>query len=219
MNPSLSPLMIADSAPLAAVAASLIRLRQKQTLTNLIVTSCNAGEGKTTVALQIARAAVLESELRVLLIDGNPANPRLADLLSCDPVPGFADFLDGRVAEDVIIRATTVKGLDLMPFGSPGPGRASRYDPGRLRSKLPWLSGTESAGYDLIVLDGPSSFGEFDLTASASLFDGVVLVIECERTRWEVVRNYQDRLRDGNANLLGAVMNKRRYYIPKGLYV
>jgi Mrp family chromosome partitioning ATPase len=216
----LTPLDIAECAPLPSVAATLVRLRHKQSLQSLVVTSCNQGEGKTTVALQLARAAAIEAELSVLLIDANPAHPELAELFGYRPTPGFVDVLDGQARADEVVCATAIKGLDLVPFGGMHPGRGSRYEPEHLRSKLAEIRADGGpAGYDLLILDGPSSFGELDLTLSAAVFDGVVLVIECERTRWEVVKNYQDRLREGNANLLGAVMNKRRYYIPKSLYV
>ncbi len=219
MTRSLTPRDIAESAPLSSVATTLIRLRQKQSLSSLVVTSCNRGEGKTTVALQLARAAAIEAELSVLLIDAHPAHPELAELFGYRPTPGFADVLDGQATADEVVCATAIKGLDLVPFGGLHPGRVSRYEPEHLRTKLAELRTAGGAGYDLLILDGPSSFGELDLTLSAAFLDGVVLVIECERTRWEVVRNYQDRLREGNANLLGAVMNKRKYYIPKSIYV
>lgn len=218
MKKTLSPLAIADIADLAPVAASLIYLQQKQRLSSLVVTSCNAGEGKTTVAIQFARAAVYEVGWRVLLIDLNPAHPHIAELFDCEPMPGLSDYLDGQAGMDSIIRTTTIKNLDLLPFGGSQAGRASRYEPGHLRTKLSTLRAADGSSYDLIIADGPSSFRDPDLIMTASLFDGVVLVIECERTRWEVVRNYQDRLLDSKAQLLGAVMNRRRYYIPKALY-
>jgi Mrp family chromosome partitioning ATPase len=219
MKLALDPLAIADRAKLAPVAASLIHLQQNQQLTSLVVTSCNAGEGKTTVAIQIARAAVLEVGLRVLLIDFNPAHPQLADLFGCNPLPGLSDYLDGQVEAESIIRPTSMKNFDLLPFGSRRTGRASRYDPTHLQAKLTALRPVDGTGYDLVVADGPSSFSEPDLVVSARLFDGVVMVIECERTRWEVFKNYQDLLLGSQAQLLGAVMNRRRYYIPKALYV
>lgn len=188
-------------------------------MTSIVVTSCNRGEGKTTIAIQMARAAVIEAELRVLLIDCSPVNPELADLFRCNPSPGFSDLLDGNADAASIIRPTEINGLDLVSFGKARPSRISRYDLSHMRSKLDTLLTPEGTKYDLTIVDGPSSFQEPDLTLNSALFDGVVLVIECERTRWEVVQNYQSRLRDGNAQLIGAVLNKRRYYIPKGFYV
>jgi Mrp family chromosome partitioning ATPase len=167
----------------------------------------------------MALAAAIEAELRVLLIDCSPANAELADLFRCNPSPGLSDLLDGNSDSTSIIRPTGTKGLDLISFGTARPSRISRYDLSHMRNKLDTLVTPDGTRYDLTIVDGPSSFQEPDLALNAVLFDGVVLVIECERTRWEVVQNYQNRLRDGNAQLIGAVLNKRRYYIPKGFYV
>ena len=52
----------------------------------------------------------------------------------------------------------------------------------------------------------------------AALLDGVVMVLSCEETRWEVAQNMKSRLEASGANILGVIMNKRRYYIPRLLY-
>jgi Mrp family chromosome partitioning ATPase len=48
--------------------------------------------------------------------------------------------------------------------------------------------------------------------------DGVVLVIEAERVRTPVIERAVDTLQDCGANVLGAVLNKRRFPIPRFLY-
>lgn len=220
MTSKRTPLAIAQSAQLLpSIASTLIRLRRMQTLRSLVVTSCNAGEGKTTIALALANAAVLEGNLSVLLVDCNPANPQLAALLGCESAPGFADYLDEQADAGAIIRTTDNAGLDVVPFGGNQPGRVSRYEPGHLRDKLKGLRRADGNDYSLVVVDGPSGFGEPDLAMSAGVFDGVILGIECGRTRWEVVRHYEARLRESNANLLGVVLNKRKYVIPRRFYV
>ena len=52
----------------------------------------------------------------------------------------------------------------------------------------------------------------------ARLCDGVGLVVEAERSRLEVVQRTKELLVKSNANVLGVVVNKRRFYIPRWLY-
>lgn len=219
MKPQFSPCDIADCMQLRTVATTLIKLRQNQTLNTLITTSCSPGEGKTSVAIQLAKAAALEARLRILLIDFNPNNPVLASLFDVPSTPGFSDYLSGNATVEEIIKLISPEGPDIVPYGSNPGGLTSRYEPLQLKEKLLALHSIDGRHYDLLVLDGPSSFYEPDLTLLGSIFDGIVLIIECERTRWEVVRHYQNTLREGNARLIGAVLNKRKYYIPKSLYV
>lgn len=219
MKTQISPLDVADCIQLGIVATNLIKLRQNQTLNTLITTSCSPGEGKTSVAIQLAYAAAMEARLRVLMIDFNPINPVLASLFDFPSTPGFSDYLSGNATAEEIIKPISPEGPDILPYGNILEGLSSRYDPLQLKEKIAALRSVNGKNYDLLVLDGPSSFHEPNLTLLGSVFDGIVLIIECERTRWEVVRHYQNTLREGNARLIGTVLNKRKYYIPKSLYV
>jgi Mrp family chromosome partitioning ATPase len=48
--------------------------------------------------------------------------------------------------------------------------------------------------------------------------DGVVLVVQAEKTRWQVAEQAKRILEESGARLLGAVINRRRYHIPQALY-
>ena len=48
--------------------------------------------------------------------------------------------------------------------------------------------------------------------------DGVVLVVEAERTRKEQIRKAMDTIATAKGNLLGCVLNKRRYSVPNWIY-
>lgn len=71
---------------------------------------------------------------------------------------------------------------------------------------------------DLIILDTPSVLVSPLALALAPTADGIILVIEAERTRAAVAEAARDTLRAGGANLLGVVLNKRRYHVPKAIY-
>jgi protein-tyrosine kinase len=48
--------------------------------------------------------------------------------------------------------------------------------------------------------------------------DGLLLVLESEKVRWEVAQSRSSALADMGANLLGVVMNKRPDHVPRWLY-
>jgi protein-tyrosine kinase len=72
--------------------------------------------------------------------------------------------------------------------------------------------------YDHILVDCPSMQVSGDAALFASSVDGVVLVIEAEKTRKEQVRNALNIFETADANVLGCVFNKRRYPIPDWVY-
>jgi Mrp family chromosome partitioning ATPase len=48
--------------------------------------------------------------------------------------------------------------------------------------------------------------------------DGIVLVVEAERTRTPLVRATQKTIKGHGGTVLGVVLNKRRSHVPKFLY-
>ena len=72
--------------------------------------------------------------------------------------------------------------------------------------------------YDYILVDCPSIKESGDAVYFASAVDGVVLVVSAENTRKEQVRNALNTIEMAEANVLGCVLNKRRYPIPNWIY-
>ena len=72
--------------------------------------------------------------------------------------------------------------------------------------------------YSFVVLDTSAVWDENHAVRMARVADGVIMVVEAESTRWEVVQRAKKRLADGGAHLIGGILNKRRYYVPPWLY-
>lgn len=72
--------------------------------------------------------------------------------------------------------------------------------------------------YDFVIIDAAAATASTNGFALARHVDGIILVVEAEYTRWPVVQNFIDRLVGSGGNILGVVLNKRRYYIPSFLY-
>ncbi|MCA1945718.1 MAG: CpsD/CapB family tyrosine-protein kinase [Desulfovibrio sp.] len=181
---------------------------------SLFVTSSFKGEGKTTAALSLAYGLTVNGSSTVLMMDGNSGTPLLHQLFQVENAPGFTEFLQGGVQLADLIRGTDIRNLALMPFGSGGLDLASILKGNLLQERLAQLQ----EHFDYIIMDGCSVMSCSEVNVLAGQFDGVVLVVECEKTKWEVVQGVVERLRLVNGNVLGVVLNKRRYYIPASLY-
>jgi protein-tyrosine kinase len=72
--------------------------------------------------------------------------------------------------------------------------------------------------FDLVFIDSPPAAKSPDGVALAGRADGVILVVEADRTRWPVAEKLRDEIVKNGGNILGVVLNKRRYYIPEFLY-
>ena len=72
--------------------------------------------------------------------------------------------------------------------------------------------------FDMVVLDLPASSDSRLGLLCAAQCDGVVVVLEAEKTRAPVAENLIASLRSVGANLLGTVLNRRRFYLPQRIY-
>lgn len=72
--------------------------------------------------------------------------------------------------------------------------------------------------FDLVVLDMPSTDVSRAAFNVAPVADGVVVVVEAERARAPVVTDLIEKLRAVRGNVMGTVLNKRRYHLPQLLY-
>ncbi len=50
------------------------------------------------------------------------------------------------------------------------------------------------------------------------MVDGVIIVVEAEKTRWQVALSLKEKIINNGGNILGLVFNKRQYYIPQFIY-
>jgi len=72
--------------------------------------------------------------------------------------------------------------------------------------------------YRYILLDSPPVIPFIDSTIITGMTDGVVFVIESNRTRSQVLQNAIERLKSGGGEILGLILNKREFHIPKWIY-
>jgi len=72
--------------------------------------------------------------------------------------------------------------------------------------------------FDYVLLDCPSLRTAGDVFSLAPLVDGVVLVIEANRTKKEHIQNVTRRIEAARGRLLGHVLNRRVYVVPEWLY-
>ena len=72
--------------------------------------------------------------------------------------------------------------------------------------------------FDVVVIDSPPLSESSCAARLSSVSDGVVLIVEAGKTRWQVIKSQMQEIRANNGTVLGAVLNNRRYYIPEFIY-
>lgn len=214
LNEAHRQILMQNLGAFAGIQGGLLSAAEHRDVRTILITSCNRGEGKTVAASGMAYTLAGPANADVLLMDGNLSAPALHTLFAVAPEPGLSDYLATDIALDEAVCPTSLPHLLLMPCGR---AAASLFDLTRSDTLTKRLASLKSK-FDYVICDGSSVFGSSDASLIAGFFDGVVLVVECERTRWEVVRDAKERLTKAGGRILGVALNKRRYYIPKALY-
>ena len=181
-------------------------------VTTLGITSCYPGEGVSTVAIELSVAAAATG-MRVLLVDLNWKRPAIHQAFAVERGPGLSEALANEGREHPAIQASHISNLSLLTIG---------YYVGdfNLVISLEKMSRLIRSlhEYELIVFDLCESAEAGPSLSLSSLLEGVLLVVEAERVRWEVALRVKELLIRSGANLLGVVLNKRCQRIPNWLY-
>jgi capsular exopolysaccharide synthesis family protein len=186
----------------------------QQTNPVLAVTSCHTGEGVSSVAASVAISLANRTEGRILLVDANLKQPSIHKIFGVNRLPGLIDILSNGRLNAFAIKPSSIKNLDLLTSGN-----------GELNLGLPFdaqpfadLLSLWRREYSFVIFDTPPLE---EVTAGmrlTQLADGVILVVEADRTRWEVAQQAKEMLTKSQVNILGVVLNKRQFPIPKWLY-
>jgi len=182
---------------------------------SIAVTASYEGEGSSTVAANLAISLAKNSREKVLLIDADLGNPCMGDIFcTLGEGKGLSDLLAGHVDYVEPVQAPGHSRLMLLPAGSVPDEDAGSVDPKLMETVL--AKYRDEFGY--IVIDCPAVWRSNVPTRIATVVEGVILVVEAERVRVQIVERTKERLEEVNARILGVVLNKRRFYIPSWLY-
>jgi len=180
----------------------------------LAIIGCYRGEGVSTVAANISAMLAQGKGSRVLLVDTNIRCPSAHQIFKTKLEPGLANIPTADHDYEDIIISERFKNLHILAAGilNGSPPRILRP------AQFTKLINSMKKGYRHIVFDLPAMKEVRSSARLASLCDGVVLVVEAERLRWEVLCDAKALLTKWNANIIGVVLNKRRFPIPEWLY-
>ncbi|MBF0517529.1 MAG: CpsD/CapB family tyrosine-protein kinase [Nitrospirae bacterium] len=193
---------------------NLLSIAAAKNAKTIMVTSAMNGEGKTTTALSLAYTLAVNAKDNVYLADGSWNAPKMDKIFNMGEAAGISDYFQGLIGLDSIVRQTQIDNLSVIPFGRKTSSSMEILKPELLKEKISELR----SKCDYLIFDSASIMGSADIAVLSTFFDGVIMVVECEKTKWQVVDLAKNKLEAAGAKLIGAVLNKRKFYIPRWLY-
>ncbi|MED5803092.1 polysaccharide biosynthesis tyrosine autokinase [Gordonia sp. Z-3] len=169
----------------------------------IAVTSPNAGEGKSTIAVNLA-SAIAESGVRVVLVDADLRRPNVHRVLGLAGGAGFTDILTGRVLlDDVVQRSPKSGDLDVVSAGSAAPNPAELLGSRRAEEVFSRLR----SEYEWVIVDAPPVLPVADTATVSNWLDGVLMVVRAGATERADVAVALGQLETAGVPVLGVVAN------------
>ncbi len=183
-----------------------------ESLKTLLIASGDAGDGTTSVAVNLATAFVAK-EKKVLLIDANFRQPSLGTIFprtktsanGNKPVrsdSGLSTLLTGRSSYKDVIRPSGIQDFHIIDSGSVPSKPAELLTSPKMEKLVKELS----KNYDHIIIDGPPVLLVSDAKVLARLVDSTLLVFNADATkRGAALRTIQE-MREVSANIIGCIL-------------
>lgn len=169
----------------------------------IAVCSPTAGDGKSTVVVQLAQAA-LDTGRRVLVVDTNFADPFLHSAMGITNTLGLSNVLQDDVAPtDAIQPSMLSERLFLLTAGSHDGSTMGLLASERMET----LTRQLRQSYDLVIYDTPALADYPDVNFLSAHTDGLLMVINLGKTKRTLAMQILDELNDFNLPCLGVVAN------------
>ena len=181
-----------------------------ESLKILLVSSGSAGEGKTSVAVNLA-TTFIATDKKVLLIDANFRRPNLQALfpkvaandLKAERFDfGLSSVLMNQCGAEEVIRSSGIEGLDVIYSGPLPAHPAELLGSQRMQGLLKELR----KNYDSVIIDGPPVLLVSDATVLAGVVDATILVFNASATSRGAAQRTIRELKNVNARIVGCVL-------------
>ncbi|MFZ6764656.1 GumC family protein [Pseudoroseomonas sp. WGS1072] len=173
---------------------------------SLAVTSALPGEGKTSLALALARS-LAASGLRVLLIDADLRRPGVARAaFGREAEQGLVDVLSGRLPATAAVASDSVAGLDILPAGRFEGEAVAPQDLLATTAMADLLEAADKA-YDYVLVDTPPVGPVSDAALIGRMVQETILVTQSGKSHREAVLDGVAALQMAEVRIAGVVLN------------
>ena len=169
----------------------------------IAITSCQPGEGKSTLSMNLA-AALAQGGKRVALVDTDMRRPSVYGRLGLSDRKGLSEFLTGLEPMDAVIQThRTLTTLDVIASGICPPLPADLLASDQMKKFVELLR----ERYDYVIFDSPPALSVTDPLIVASLADGLVLAIRQGYCTRAMLARAAEIFRDVGVKVYGFVLN------------
>ncbi len=181
--------------------------------TIMMVTSAQHGEGVSTITRRLAMG-YSHRPGDTLLVDCNLRNNSSPQIEQQPLSPGLCEIIRDQESVTSCIKSDSADSVHRIRSGSGSKHPAALFGSENFINFLYDLR----YRYAWILIDAPPVIPYPDASLIGSSVDCILMVIRAEKTYDRVIDQARRKLERSGGNILGAVLNRRRYHIPEWLY-
>ena len=170
----------------------------------ILVTSAFPGEGKTTIAANLA-ITITHTGSRVLIVDCDLRRSSLHEKFGHSRTPGLTELLAGDVELEYCIHNTGITGLDVISAGTVTPNPAELLGSETMSNFL----AEQRQHYDFIIIDAPPTLAVTDAAMLTTMSDLVVLVLDAGHVPRKAAARMREILLSTKAHVAGIILNDK----------
>lgn len=162
----------------------------------IMVASALPGEGKTFTAINLAFSMAMESDLHVVLVDGDVAKPQISRMFGVGADRGLLDaIMDPGIELESLILPTDVSNLHLLPAGTHSDRATELLASERMLEAMSWLLNQDERR--ILIFDSPPLLLSEEAPALAEVAGQIVVVVRAGFTEHHVLLDALKRLPEG----------------------
>lgn len=181
--------------------AVLLRESQRTTMETILITSASDGEGKTSVACQLA-TSLARAGRKVILVDCDLRRPTVHRVYGLDPTHGFCEVMRGESQLEDAIQESPTPGMSVIPAGKLNSKALQLLAEGRAADIYKLLK----EDFEYVVIDTAPLLPVSDTLLLAQDVDCVIMAIQRDISRLGNISAAKQRLEMIGAPLHGAIL-------------
>lgn len=174
----------------------------KKKIRRIIFTSTHPKEGKTFIISNLA-LKIAQSDKKVIVIDTDFFNSGLSKNFNADSKPGLSNILKGETEVMGCVTQSSYKNLFILSCGN------SVLESSILsyKTQINEIFSKLENEFDLLIVDAPPSNITSDIFAVAKETDGVIFIINSQKTYLHLIKRRIAQLKEQEMHILGVVLN------------
>ena len=196
------------------IKTKLITYFSEESIKTIMFTSTAHGDGSSFTAVSFAKTLARDCRLNVALMDANLRCPMLHEIFNIQYRHGLSNLLTKDEDRTSFVKKVGQGGLYFISCGDNNSEPMNLFESIRFEKALEIMR----KKFDYVILDTPPVNSYAESIVIATKVDGVVLVLESDKTRQQVAIRAKQEMEKAGAKVLGVILNKRKHYIPEWIY-